>query len=241
MSMSYAVIADIIASRALPDRAGAQREFENVLQQAATGLNLVQEPYPTVGDEFQALAPNLEAALSLTLLTNLLLSEGLALRFGIGAGQVRTVGKKAAGAIQDGSAWWAAREAIDAAHGAQDAGLGFVRARFRVAAQQADDDADAAADVAQSLPDEALVNAFLVLRDQAVDRMANRPRRLVAHLLMGATQAQAARREGVTQAAVSDLARGSAAGLLQAQKQLAVLGPVEAALPVSRRMRRKAR
>ncbi|WP_111835437.1 SatD family protein [Actinomyces bovis] len=234
MALLYAVIADIISSRTLPDRAVAQQEFESAFQRAAADLKLAQAPYPTVGDEFQALATSLETALTLTLRTNLLLPEGLALRFGIGAGQARKVGNDDAGAIQDGSAWWAAREAINAAHAAQDAGLGFVRTRFRMASPPEREGGT------PSLPSESLVNAFLVLRDQAVERMANRPRRLVAHLLMGATQAEAAHREGVTQAAVSDLVRGSAAGLLEAQSQLAEIESDGSVSLLSRRKRRRA-
>lgn len=220
MSCLYAVIADIISSRELPDRVAAQQELEAVLSRAANGLELAQEPYATVGDEFQAVARTLEDALSLTLRVGLLLPAGLALRFGVGAGQVRAVGRRPAGMIQDGSAWWAAREAVDAAHAAQDAGLSFLRTRYRRAPEEEQVADPASAVAAAHQAEERYVNALLTLRDQAVDRMAPRPRRLVGHLLMGATQAQAAAREGVTQSAVSDLARGSAAGLLEAHRLL---------------------
>lgn len=220
MSCSYAVIADIISSRRLPDREAAQQQLEAVLSRSATGLELAQEPWPTVGDEFQAVARTLEDALCLTLRVGLLLPPGLALRFGIGAGQVRTVGRQPEGMIQDGSAWWAAREAVDSAHAAQDAGLGFVRTRYRMAPAEERASAPSGAEAVACRAEERYVNALLVLRDQAVDRMAPRPRRLVAHLLMGATQVQAAALEGVTQAAVSDLSRGSAAGLLETHRLL---------------------
>lgn len=239
MSCLYAVIADIISSRELPDRVAAQQELEAVLSRSANGLELVQEPYATVGDEFQAVARTLEDALSLTLRVGLLLPAGLALRFGVGAGQMRAVGQRPAGVIQDGSAWWAAREAVDAAHAAQDAGLGFVRTRYRRSPEegQVADPSSATATVLQA--EERYVNALLALRDQAVDRMAPRPRRLVGHLLMGSTQAQAAALEGVTQSAVSDLVRGSAAGLLESHRLLSGSQHPGPAFRSPRELRRK--
>ena len=96
------------------------------------GLALLQAPYPTVGDEFQAVAYTLEDALLLTLRAQLLLPPQLQLRFGIGAGRIeefasgvhrqapaRGRGAESA-ALQDGSAWWAARAAINRAHDVQD-------------------------------------------------------------------------------------------------------------------------
>ena len=61
---------------------------------------------------------------------------------------------------------------------------------------------------------------MLTLRDQAVQRMRERPRRLMGRLLMGATQVEAAVAEGITQSAVSALVRGTGAGLLEAQALL---------------------
>jgi len=54
------------------------------LERASEGLALLQAPYPTVGDEFQAVAYTLEDALLLTLRAQLLLPPQLQLRFGIG-------------------------------------------------------------------------------------------------------------------------------------------------------------
>lgn len=52
MTLRYAVIADIVGSRTLTNRAEAQKIFEAVLQRAAEGLALLETPYATVGDEF---------------------------------------------------------------------------------------------------------------------------------------------------------------------------------------------
>ena len=63
MTLRYAVIADIVGSRTLTNRAEAQRIYEAALGDASEGLALLQAPYPTVGDEFQAAAYTLEDAL----------------------------------------------------------------------------------------------------------------------------------------------------------------------------------
>ena len=88
MTLRYAVIADIVGSRTLTNRAEAQRIFEAALERASEGLALLEVPYPTVGDEFQAVAYSLEDALLLTLRAQLLLPPQLQLRFGIGAGRI---------------------------------------------------------------------------------------------------------------------------------------------------------
>ena len=219
MPIRYAVIADIVGSRDLPDRAQAQRTFTDVLARAGEGLALLQSPYATVGDEFQAIADSLGTALTLTLRTQLLLPGALSLRFGVGAGETREVGAADGAAVQDGSAWWLAREAIDCAHAAQDAGLDFVRTRVRLDAGAPEDRAGSAA-CGTAREHEQMANAMLTLRDQTVQRMRERPRRLLGHLLMGATQVEAAVAEGVTQSAVSALVRGTGAGLLEAQALL---------------------
>ena len=219
MVVRYAIIADIVGSRRLPDREAAQRIFLDVLVRAGKGLDLPGAPYATVGDEFQAVASDLATALTLTLRTQLLLPSRLSLRFGVGRGEVREVGVGEDAPIRDGPAWWLAREAIDAAHAAQDAGVDFVRTRARLDAEETggvrgghEDEGPAA--TCGIREHEQVVNAMLTLRDQAVQRMRER-------LLMGATQAEAAGAEGVTQSAVSALVRGTGAGVLQAQTLLA--------------------
>ncbi len=93
-----AIIADIVGSRRLTDRHAVQATFADALTRAAAGLALPQSPIATVGDEFQAIAASLPAALTLTVRVQLLLPEGLALRFGIGVGRVETVSADADGA-----------------------------------------------------------------------------------------------------------------------------------------------
>ena len=218
MTLRYAVIADIVGSRTLTNRADAQRIFEAALERASEGLALLQAPYPTVGDEFQAVAYTLEDALLLTLRAQLLLPSQLQLRFGIGAGRIeefasgahRQVPARGRGAesaaLQDGSAWWAARAAINRAHDVQDASNPFIRTWFM---------AHASVESEFSSHCQTCINAMLSLRDHSILKLSARHRRITASLLLGKTQVEIARVEKLSQQAISDFARGTGAGLIQ--------------------------
>ena len=218
MTLRYAVIADIVGSRTLTNRADAQGIFEAALERASEGLALLQAPYPTVGDEFQAVAYTLEDALLLTLRAQLLLPPQLQLRFGIGAGRIeefasgvhrqapaRGRGAESA-ALQDGSAWWAARAAINRAHDVQDSSNPFIRTWFM---------AHASVESEFSSHCQTCINAMLSLRDHSILKLSARHRRITASLLLGKTQVEIARVEKLSQQAISDFARGTGAGLIQ--------------------------
>ena len=218
MTLRYAVIADIVGSRTLTNRADAQRIFEAALERASEGLALLQAPYPTVGDEFQAVAYTLEDALLLTLRAQLLLPPQLQLRFGIGAGRIEEFasgvhrqaparGRSAeSAALQDGSAWWAARAAINRAHDVQDSSNPFIRTWFM---------AHASVESEFSSHCQTCINAMLSLRDHSILKLSARHRRITASLLLGKTQVSIARAEKLSQQAISDFARGTGAGLIQ--------------------------
>ena len=218
MTLRYAVIADIVGSRTLTNRADAQRIIEAALERASEGLALLQAPYPTVGDEFQAVAYTLEDALLLTLRAQLLLPPQLQLRYGIGAGRIeefasgvhrqapaRGRGAESA-ALQDGSAWWAARAAINRAHDVQDSSNPFIRTWFM---------AHASVESEFSSHCQTCINAMLSLRDHSILKLSARHRRITASLLLGKTQVEIARVEKLSQQAISDFARGTGAGLIQ--------------------------
>ena len=218
VTLRYAVIADIVGSRTLTNRADAQRIFEAALERASEGLALLQAPYATVGDEFQAVAYTLEDALLLTLRAQLLLPPQLQLRFGIGAGRIeefasgvhrqapaRGRGAESA-ALQDGSAWWAARAAINRAHDVQDSSNPFIRTWFM---------AHASVESEFSSHCQTCINAMLSLRDHSILKLSARHRRITASLLLGKTQVEIARVEKLSQQAISDFARGTGAGLIQ--------------------------
>lgn len=234
---SFAIIADIVGSRGLPDRSDAQRTFLEVLGQASQGLSLLQRPYATVGDEFQAVAATLGDALTLTLRVHLLLPQGHDLRFGIGEGAVVELDDGGGASrptdvpIQDGSAWWAAREAVDHAHALQDRGRSFVRTWLRCPPPRPGSTGSTGATGATGADGDAqetIINSLLLLRDHAIWRLQPRQRRIMAGLVLGRRQTEIARAEKVSQQAVSELARGAGAALLESCRLLEALDGAKA-------------
>jgi hypothetical protein len=210
---AVAVIVDISRSRSHPDRRALQVEVVAALDEVNRLVPALQPLEPTVGDEFQGAYSELAQALRATLLVRLSLPEGAECRFGIGLGELRTVGTGVVGAIQDGSAWWSAREAIGTAREHEYSRLGFVRTWF-------DTGQPTRAEVG-AVPSEHLVNAYLLCRDQLVGAMQPRARRLLLGQLLERTQAQLAREEGISQSAVSQsLTRSGATALLASESLL---------------------
>ena len=207
-SDSWAVIVDVSKSRSHDDRRALQQEIQDAFGRV-NGIIAARQPLAaTIGDEFQAVYSTLGAATRATLLARLCLPDGVDCRFGIGRGEVTTIGSGVAGLVQDGSAWWSAREAIDEARRHEYSKLSFVRTWFRAASET-------------GTPDEALVNAYLLARDHIVGSMNPRARRLLLGHLLGATQGDLAEQEGITQSAVSqNLNRNGANALLASEALL---------------------
>ncbi len=227
MDNAYALIAYIIGSRDLPDRSAAQKTLLDTFSTASQGLTLTSAPHATVGDEFQAVAADILSALTLTLRMHLLLPDGLALRFGIGIGTINEIQPSTPENIQDGSAWWNAREAIDHAHALQDSGRDFVRTWLR--------STDTSEKDSHPREYEGLVNSFLLFRDHAIADLQPRQRRITAALLMGTTQVEIARAEKMSQQAVSLFARGNAAAFLEAQELLTTFDSRDSRPPRTRK------
>jgi hypothetical protein len=185
---SYAMIVDIVDSRKLDDRVRAQQAIRDAFARAEATAPAERPLWATVGDEFQALYADLRGALATSALVQVTLPEGIECRFGIGAGDATEIESNSDGSsIQDGSAWWRAREAISEGHRLEHHGHPYLRTWFA-----GDDGVLTAA-----------VNALLLQRDQALSRMKARERRMAAALFEGRTQNLIARDEGVSQPAVS--------------------------------------
>jgi len=152
-----------------------------------------QKWWPTVGDEFQAVYDSVEDALVATLYLQLALPEGVACRFGIGVGDIVPVDSLLGDQIQDGPGWWAAREAVGRAHDLEKGRLPGVRSWLVVHETEPVDLRDRAA----------VVNAYLLLRDQVIADMNPRARRATFDSWRGLQQKEIAAKEGITQAAVS--------------------------------------
>lgn len=204
MKQAVGIIADIVGSRDLTDRTAAQGAIMNAFEQAEASVATIRQAWATVGDEFQLIAATWQDALRITLRVQVLLPEDLRLRFGIGVGQINTVDDGPTGPIQDGTAWWNARQAIE-----------------HIEEQQQRRDEILTGFLAEDSELTTAVTTQLVMRDHIVARMKARERRLLAALLTGATQQDAARAEKVSQAAVSQaLHRSGAMALLDADAAL---------------------
>ena len=197
MGQVVAIIADIVGSRELADRDRAQLELEQSFDRVRELVDLAEPFHPTVGDEFQAVASDPASALTATLAARLAFPDGVDCRFGLGHGDSRAVRSNRPDGIRDGSAWWRAREAIEAAHGLMDGGRTTVRSWYL-----ADDEAGT-------------FNAYLVMRDHVISRMKRIDRELAFGRLAGRSQQELARAHGVSQSAVSQrLERSGASALL---------------------------
>src|SRR5271165_2616630 len=107
-SLRAPVIGDVVGSRRADDRSALHRHVAAALRQVGEGA--IDPPVFTVGDEFQGSYPALGAAIDAALTVRLLVAPDIDVRFGIGWGAVTVLDADAG--IQDGPAWWAARDAI---------------------------------------------------------------------------------------------------------------------------------
>jgi len=204
--MTVAVIADIVGSRLLADRAGAQRAIEHAVARAESDVPLATQGLAAVvGDELQGEYPRVGEALAGLLLIRLALPDGVDCRFGLGVGQVRPL-DGGVRRIPEGPAWWAARDAIEQVERLQQRAAPFVRTRVALAEGE---DASMTATVA-------LANAYALSRDQIVSAMTERTRRLTYGRCLGRSQRELAADEGITQSAVSQaLASAGAAAVVE--------------------------
>lgn len=200
--MPVALITDIVGSRRLADRAGAQIAIDEAVAQVERDAPGALQPLrPTAGDELQGVYPDVVAAVRATLLLQLLLPDGVQLRYGLGVGAVRTL-TTSSGEIPEGPGWWAARDAVETVARLQKRTA--PHARTWIVATPEEDEA-----VHRSIP---LANAYLLARDQLVAGMTRRVRRLTYGRCLGTTQADLARAEGISQPAVSQALSAAGAG-----------------------------
>jgi hypothetical protein len=138
------------------------------------------------------------------LLVRLALLPGADARCGLGHGAVTVYDATRRPPLQDGPGWWTAREAIEVIGGPREA------RRTWFVGDPGDDPADAA-----------LTNAFLVCRDQLVDRVNERGLRMLRLALLGRSQKEIAEAEGVWPSAVSQQFSRGVGAVVQAQRLVA--------------------
>lgn len=129
------------------------------------------------------------------------------MRFGIGIGEIVVPAKGKSPFGQDGPVWWAARDRLDRLQSLED------RREWPPGWRTAFSSGNSPAD--------ALVNAFLVCRDQILQGFDGRDARILLGLLKGKNQAAIGREVGITQGAVSQrLTRKGGYALLRARAGL---------------------
>jgi hypothetical protein len=204
--MTIAVIADIVASRHLVDRAAAQKRIAEAVERVQRDHPVAAEPLAAVvGDELQGEFATLSEALSWLLLFRLALPDDIDCRFGLGIGEVRPIALDDR-TIPEGPAWWAARAAIEHVERLQQRAAPLARTWIEQAEGEDAPMADALA----------LANAYALTRDQLVSAMSERARRLTYGRCLGHAQRRLAETEGITQSAVSQtLATAGSAAIVE--------------------------
>lgn len=189
----YALIGDVVGSRRLPDRREAQRRIGDVLRETGTQLPGSQPLQQTFADEFQGGYADLGDATRAALLVRLALLPDIDVRCGIGFGETVVYDDSRTPLVQDGPAWWSAREALEVMGAPRRSA---VRTWF----------------VGPEPARAAAANAHLLCRDALVDRLNERGWRMLRLALLGENQQRIAEIEGITKSAVSQqFARGIAA------------------------------
>ena len=184
-SECVAMLVDVVGSRS-----SARQELHRATLVAVDDVNAhVAHLDPlrvTVGDELQGVYRSLGEALTASWWLRLTLTGTADLRVGLGGGQVRVI--DAERGIQDGTAWWLAREAIDGVEElAEETGYGSARTAIR-------DDRSHATPAA---------DALVRLVDAHLGRLRDGSRRSLHGLLAGLDNAAVAEREGITASANS--------------------------------------
>jgi len=183
------LIGDVVGSRDAVDRRALHRDVTAAL--AAVADDATEAPAFTVGDEFQGTYPTVGMAIGAALSIRLALSPVVDVRFGIGWGPATVLDPDTG--IQDGPAWWAAREAIEWTATAQRRpGLALVRTSYRTA------------DPAGPAPDP--INAALICRDHMLGSLDERSIRILRGLVHNRSKKELADEEGISASAVSQRA-----------------------------------
>ena len=194
----YTVIGDLVGSRTVPDRAAVQQTLSAALADANRAVPTEQPFEPTVGDEYQGVCASLPQAVLAALLIRLSLLPLVDARCGIGHGTVTVHDAGRAPLLQDGPGWWTARAAIEALDGRRD----HVRTWFVG-------------------PDQGAVDAFLVCRDQIIDRLNERGIRMLRLALLGHSQKAIAEQEDIWPSAVSQQFSRNIGSVVESMRLLA--------------------
>lgn len=199
-SDQVALIGDLVASRRAGERAALHDRLTAVLDRVNTDVPPAVPLRVTVGDEYQGVYDDLGSALRATLRLRLALLPDVDARHGVGRGSIIVLTEQPR--VEDGPAWWAAREAIETVAATEKrAALRGLRTAYVSAADDAGPEPDA-------------VNAALLLRDQLLHGVGPESLSVLAGMLSGMSQKEIAVDLGVTASAVSQRVRRDGLGAL---------------------------
>lgn len=190
-SNCVALLADMVDSRTL-DRAATHARLLTAMADVNREVPALDPLRVTVGDEAQGVYAGLGHAYRASRLLNERLGGVVTFRFGLGGGEVRVV--DAVRGIQDGSAWWLAREAIQQAEAlATEPGYSFALTAVR----------DARSNAA------ALADPTIRLVEAATARLRPGARRSLTGLLLGLDNQSVAAAERISDSANSQRVRNN--------------------------------
>lgn len=179
------LLADVVGSRH-SDRTKTHRAILHAIKHVNKEVPALDDLRVTVGDELQGVYVSLGDALHARLRLAEHLLGTVDLRFGLGGGEVRVV--DASRHIQDGSAWWLAREAIERVETyTKDPGYRLVRTAIL-------DERTTATPCADSI---------IRLIETTLARLRDGTRRSLNGVLAGLTNIEVAAAEGISASANS--------------------------------------
>lgn len=208
-----ALLGDVVGSRRVVDRRRLHRTIEQALAAVEGHVPSLTALHVTVGDEFQGGYATLGAAVDAAFRLRLLLLPDVDTRVGLGRGAVTTLDPERG--IEDGPAWWSAREAIEhVEQAARRPATRHLRTAYRLAAEEV-----AGRDSGPAVA--AAVNAALVCRDHLVGSFSERSLRILRGLMEpDTTQMELAEREGISASAVSQRVRTHGIGAVLAAQEM---------------------
>ncbi|GAA1479081.1 SatD family protein [Nocardioides aestuarii] len=204
-----AVLGDLVGSRRSEDRVALHARVQRALAEVNEMLSPVVPLRLTVGDEYQGGFATVGEAVRATLRLRLALAADV--RHGLGWGSADLLQDEPR--VEDGPAWWVARDAIVAVE--EEAARPATRWR-RTSYRRAE---------GTDGPDPATLEAMLILRDRAVADLDDRGLRLLDGLLGGRTQRDLADDLGISASAVSQRVRSDGLSAIVAADEALVVAP----------------
>ncbi len=194
------LIGDLVRSRRAENRAELHERLTRALSDLNDEIAVLAPLQITVGDEFQGSFVHLGDAVRATMRLRLAMLPHVDVRHGLGWGDVTVLQERPR--VEDGPAWWVARDAIHAVEAAEGrAATRYRRTAFRSAPGAVG-------------PSEPAVEAALLLRDRQVGALSPRSLSVLSGLLAGRTQREIAEELGISASAVSQRVRADGLGAL---------------------------